>query len=178
MNEENNGGVFRVLFFSFCLWMLVFVGCASFNQAYDKIVDKYLKTEKQTPVDTFSELQFVVGGFKGSNASWDGSAEITNLTVGNGLTYQWVKGGCENLGASDRTDASKTIACLFCKVNNVWVGGKFDWISTSRTFRDFHNIQSGYKGWSKDMLDNATAYRFVIVSSDGRRRTNVIEVTK
>jgi hypothetical protein len=178
MNEENNGNVIRVLFFSFCLWMLVFVGCTSFNKAYDKIVDKYIKPEKQTPVDTFTELNFVVGGFKVSSASWDGSAEITNLTVSNGLTYQWVKGGCENLGASNRTDASKTIACLFCKVNNVWVGGKFDWISTSRTSRDFKNIKENYHGWDMSMIEEATAYRFVIISSDGKRRTNVIEVIR
>lgn len=178
MDEKNNCNVFRVLFFSFCLWMLVFVGCASFNKAYDKIADKYIKTEKQTPVDSFTELNFVVGGFNGSSASWDGSAEITNLTVSNGLTYQWAKGGCENLGASNRTDASKTIACLFCKVNNVWVGGKFDWISSSRTFRDFKNIKENYHGWDMSMIEEATAYRFVIISSDGKRRTNVIEVTR
>lgn len=178
MDEENNGGIIRILFFCVFVWCVVFMGCASFNKAYDKYVDKYIKEETPTVVDSFNELQFVVGGFNGSSASWDGSAEITNLKVGNGLTYQWVKGGCENLGASNRTDASKTIACLFCKVNNVWVGGKFDWISTSRTSRDFHNIQSGYKGWSKDMLDKATAYRFVIVSKDGKRRTNVIEVVR
>lgn len=182
---ENNGGVFKPLVYITMFYMLCFVGCVSMDTLGD-IADKYhdykeSESKGQTvssDAQMFSELNFNYGGFNGSSASWDGSTEITNLNVGKNLTYQWVKGGCESLGASNATDASKTLACLFCKVNGVWVGGKFDWISTSRTSRDFKNIQSGYKGWDSSALDKASAYRFIIISSDGKRRTNVIEVTK
>lgn len=183
--------------YNFIFWIILclcVVGCTSIDtekldkaaEVIDKVVDKIEedKAEKEAnSVDNkdstmFSELNFCWGGFKGSNAAWDKNVEIANLNVGRGMSYSWVKGGCETLGATERTDASKTLACLFCKIDDKWVGGKFDWISTSRVTRDFHNIETGYNGWDKDAISKATAYRFVIVSSDGRHRTNVIEVSK
>ena len=35
------------------------------------------------------------------------------------------------------------------------------------------NISEGYNGWPKDSIGKADAYAFVIVSKDGRKRTNV-----
>jgi hypothetical protein len=84
----------------------------------------------------------------------------------------WVKGGCEKLGASSSTDAA-CLACLFCKLDGRWRGGKFDWISTSRTTRGFENVRDGYGGWRKDAIEAAEAFAFVICSSDGKKRTNV-----
>jgi hypothetical protein len=66
------------------------------------------------------------------------------------------------------------VACLFCYSGGKWVGGKFDWVSTSRRTRDFKNIHEGYHGWSPTVFKNATAYAFVIVSKDGKSRSNVI----
>lgn len=126
----------------------------------------------------FAELDFCWGGFNGKGATQASNAQIADLKVGSGLSYRWVSGGCEALGAPNRTDAGYTLACLFCKIDGKWKGGKFDWISTSRTTRDFKNISSGYNGWDKNAISKATAYRFVIISRDGKRRTNVIEVSK
>ena len=63
---------------------------------------------------------------------------------------------------------------LFCEQDGKWVGGKFDWISTSRTTRDFANIRSGYNGWDPSAISKADRCAFVVVSKDGKRRTNVI----
>ena len=138
-----------------------------------------IKPDAQSDYDKFEELNWSFGGFNGQEAIKCEDTIIADLKVkSNGLSYRWVAGGCENLGASDRTDASATLACLFCLIGGKWQGGKFDWISTSRTTRDFHNIATGYHGWDSCAIDKAEAYRFVIVSKDGRRRTNVIEVAR
>ena len=121
----------------------------------------------------FKSLDFRWGGFKPSSSA-SAEARIGSLKVSSGgLSYKWVDGGCERLGASSREDAS-CLACLFCKTGDSWVGGKFDWISTSRLQRGFENIRDHYNGWQPEALDEASAFAFVIVSSNGRKRTNVV----
>ena len=122
----------------------------------------------------FASLKWPWGGFDGSKAALSDKARIKALKVtASGLSYAWESGGCEDLGASSRTDAS-CLACLFCFDGSAWRGGKFDWISTSRTSRDLKNIESGYSGWDAAAFRSAKAHAFCIVSKDGRRRTNVI----
>lgn len=131
------------------------------------------ETSAEDAVD-FSSLNFCWGGFKGGSAKLDSKARIYNLSVSSsGMSYKWMGGGCENIGASSSTDAS-CLACLFCLIDGKWQGGKFDWISTSRTTRDFANIKDGYNGWDKSAISKAKKYAFVIVSKDGKKRTNVI----
>lgn len=149
------------------------------------IVSSLWKHEKaedsttQTNEDKSIGLQWAFGGFRGQNAIKCEEAIIADLKVkSNGMSYRWVTGGCEALGADNATDASQTVACLFCLINGEWLGGKFDWISTSRTTRDFKNIATGYHGWDSAAIDKAEAYRFVIVSKNGKERTNVIEVAR
>lgn len=121
----------------------------------------------------FSSLDWCWGGFKGGSAKPADGVEIANLKVSaSGMGYKWVKGGCEQLGASGKTDAS-CLACLFVKRGGDWVGGKFDWISTSRLTRGFENIRDGYNGWPKDAVSSANEFVFVILSKDGKKRTNV-----
>ena len=127
----------------------------------------------------FSLLKFRWGGFRGDGAKLNASARIINLCVRSGkLSYKWISGGCEDLGAHGRDDASVCLACLFCLIHGEWVGGKFEWISTSRTSRDLGNISSGYNGWDSQAVDKADKFAFVIISRDGRRRTNVIACGK
>ena len=122
----------------------------------------------------FSALDWCWGGFKGGKAKRVDGVEISKLAVGaKQMTYKWVSGGCEKLGASSKSDAS-CIAAFFCRIGGKWRGGKVDWISTSRTSRSWENIRGGYNGWDKDALKKADAYAFVIVSKDGKKRTNVI----
>ena len=123
----------------------------------------------------YGDLDFCWGGFSGRKAKPVDGVEIANLKVSSdGMSYSWKSGGCEKLGAEDRSDASQTLACLFCKIGGTWKGGKFDWISTSRKSRSFENIRGGYHGWDASAISKAEAYAFVIVSKDGKRRTNVI----
>ena len=63
------------------------------------------------------------------------------------------------------------------KSDGSWVGGKFDWISSSRRSRDFANVYGGYDGWSLAGVPSPCAAAFVIISPDGKRRSNVISGT-
>ena len=123
----------------------------------------------------YASLRWSMGGFNGSKAVLHDGVEIGGLNVGrDGMSYRWVRGGCEQLGAGSRGDASKTLACMFYRDKaGKWQGGKFDWISTSRTTRDFKNIHGGYNGWNAAAFDAATEFAFVIVGTGGRR-SNVI----
>ncbi len=134
-----------------------------------------------TPANTsaddvnFSLLQWTYGGFKGEQAKLGAQPRISGLKLNNsGMSYSWKSGGCENLGATSASDYSHTVACLFCYSGGKWVGGKFDWVSTSRRTRDFKNVHDGYNGWSPAVFSRAEAYAFVIVSKDGKTRSNVI----
>ena len=123
----------------------------------------------------FAQLQWAWGGFNGKNATPVPGCVIAALDVGKDkMTYKWKEGGCELLGAADRGDAS-CLACFFVQgADGSWRGGKFDWISTSRTSRSFENIHGEYNGWPADAVKTARGYAFCIVSKDGRKRTNVI----
>lgn len=124
----------------------------------------------------FGLLQWSWGGFNGAGAILNESCSIANLHINKqNMTYSWVNGSCQALAAaSDASDASKTLACLFVLNDGNWQGGKFDWISTNRTSRSFENIHCGYKGWDAKAFSQAEAYAFVIVSADGKHRTNAI----
>ena len=125
----------------------------------------------------FAALEWRYGGFKGGKATLSDRARIKGLKVTrNGLSYSWESGGCEDLGASGPHDAA-CLACLFCHVGGRWIGGKFDWISTDRTSRGFENIEERYGGWEYEAFRDADAYAFVIVSGNGKLRTNVIVQT-
>lgn len=115
------------------------------------------------------------GGFDGSRAK-----EIAGCRIGSfwmdrdAMSYKWVAGGCEALGASDRGDYSHTVACAFYWDGERWIGGKFDWISTSRTTRSFENIHDRYNGWDPGAFFSAKRHAFCIVSADGKRRSNIV----
>ena len=127
----------------------------------------------------YSSLNWSMGGFRGAGALQHSGAVIGSLSVkSNGMSYRWVSGGCETIGATSKGDADHTLACMFYKDSSgKWQGGKFDWISTSRTTRDFKNIHGGYNGWNAAEFDAATEFAFVIVGTGGRR-TNVIRGTR
>lgn len=136
------------------------------------VVAPVTPTASSDAVD-FASLDWCWGAFIGGSAKLVDGAEIGSLKVSGNLTYKWVRGGCEKLGATSREDADHTICALFCKIDGHWQGGKFDWISTSRLSRDFKNVRDGYGGWRKDAIETAEAFAFVICSRDGKKRTNV-----
>lgn len=125
----------------------------------------------------YSLLDWCWGGFNAKNAQHKEGVIIANLAVHNsGMSYSWQSGNCEALGASGHTNAD-CIAALFCNVGGKWKGGKFEWISTSRLTRSWHNLH-GYNGWQFSAYEQAKEVCFVIVSRDGRVRSNVIKTEK
>ncbi len=121
----------------------------------------------------FGALRWTFGGINGASAAKT-SASIGALRMSrNGLSYKWTGATLSSWGLSN--DAAGAYACLFVlRSDGAWVGGKFDWISTSRCSRSLENIYGGYGGWSLGGVPNPCSVAFVIVSSDGKKRTNVI----
>ncbi len=120
----------------------------------------------------YSALRWSFGGENGSRASQSGVV-ISGLSCSRGgLSFHYKK----DLSAWGRSRGEASdLACFFVqKGDGSWVGGKFDWISTSRSSRDFENIYGGYCGWSLAGVPNPCNVAFVIVSGDCRRRSNVI----
>jgi hypothetical protein len=166
-------------------------------------------TPTTTPVSgadevPFADLVWSYGGFKGAGTVAIPESVIKNLTFkGNTLYYGWVKGGCENFGASNANDHTRTICAVFFKNDSgKYIGGKFDWISTDRLSRGvllrqtliekviatinrkrgLENVHGGYSGWNVGNVKNPADAAFVIcgVSSPGGsgssgKRTNVIK---
>lgn len=123
----------------------------------------------------FASLEWAWGGFNGSNAKLTEGAEIGSLKVtADGMSYKWVKGGCEQLDKSCSHSNPCCTCALFCLVDGKWVGGKWEHISTDRTTRDFKNVKKGYGGWDAFALGKATAYAFVILDDGAKKRTNII----
>jgi len=121
----------------------------------------------------YGAFTWAFGGFDGSRAALD-EPRIASLQLNgmSGLSYRWA-GPDLSVWGLGHTDAG-ALACLFVRrADGRWIGGKFDWISSSRTTRDFKNL-GGYNGWTLAGIPNPCRAAFVIVSADGRRRSNVI----
>lgn len=142
----------------------------------EEATEEHGKHEEEAYPPSSVDLDFRYGGFKGGRAVEEPGCRIGSLKVGKDkLAYKWEAGGCEALGAKDKADYSQTVACAFFWDGKKWVGGKFDWISTSRTSRGFENIKSGYNGWDSAAFFGAKKHGFCIVSKDGKKRSNFIE---
>ncbi len=123
----------------------------------------------------FGSFRWSYGGFNGSGATHSG-VNLSGLKISKGgFSFQYDN----NLSAwgLSNGDAS-ALACFFVqKSDGSWVGGKFDWISSSRTYRDLNHLHSGYGGWTLAGVPNPCRAAFVIVSKDGSKRSNVLAGT-
>ncbi|MBQ7251204.1 MAG: hypothetical protein IJS32_01225 [Kiritimatiellae bacterium] len=120
----------------------------------------------------FSALKWRFGHFGGSRAKLS-SPQLANLRCsGNTLSYKWVT-GLSGWGLSNG-EAGAIAAAFVQKEDGSWVGGKFDWVSTSRSSRGLENVLSGYEGWTLSGVPNPCQICFVVVDVSGRRRSNVI----
>lgn len=119
-------------------------------------------------------LDWVYGGFKGAAATHSG-VTIRNLVVHRDrITFDW-ETDLSAWGIKSADDHSKALACLFVKRSDgAWVGGKFDWISTSRAMRELKHIHQGYGGWSLAGVPNPCEVAFVVAHTDARRRSNIL----
>lgn len=92
-----------------------------------------------------------------------------------GMSYKWVKGGCEALGAKDKGDASATLAVCGYSNNGIdYHVTKFDWISTSRLTRSWENVYDHYNGIDPDTFFKAPHHCFFICDKHGNYRTNIL----
>lgn len=124
----------------------------------------------------FSSFRFTYGGFNGSGAGLS-EPRIANLRISGGsMSYSWAGPTLAAWGMGD--SQAGAICCLFVKNSaGAWIGGKFDWISTSRTSRSLNHVTGGYGGWTLSGVPNPCEAAFVIINSSGSRRTNVIAGT-
>ena len=131
------------------------------------------KDEASPSVDAapFSELAWTWGGFDGSKAVLD-APRISGLSVAvpSSLAFRW---DVDMRSWGYAHGDPKGVACLFIKRDGKWVGGKFEWVSSSRTFRGMENIRAGYAGWDAKAVGAADSFAYVVVSKDGRKRSNV-----
>ena len=145
-------------------------------------------TEDTTSVDTtpivtpsgkdevdFSVLKWTYGGFAGGSAVYsEGQPTIKSLSLNaKNLYYAWNGVNLDVWGYSN-SQAGAVCAVFFKNSAGEYVGGKFDWISTSRLSRGLENCFSGYNGWSTSGLPNPCDAAFVIMNPDRKRRSNVI----
>ena len=125
-------------------------------------------------VDTlpFSALQWKFGGVNGGGAALSTPRLSSLRCSGNTLSYKWVVG--LNTWGYGHDDAGAICAAFVQKSDGSWVGGKFDWVSTSRSSRGLEHILAGYGGWSLAGVPNPCQICFVVIDSNGKRRSNVI----
>lgn len=128
---------------------------------------------QDTSVDgvDFKLLNWKYGGENGSNAKLS-TVRIKDLRCSKGSLYYSWNPGLSEWGIA-HTDAA-AICALFCqKADGSWVGGKFDWVSTSRTNRSLKHCIQGYKGWRVDDLPNPCKVVFVVTTPNMKLRSNV-----
>lgn len=122
----------------------------------------------------FSSLKWTYANWSGAGAKKT-SASIGGLRCsGWNLSYRWTGPTLSSWGLADNT--ANAVACVFVNKNGTWVGGKIDWISTSRTSRSLKQCVE-YRNWNLNGVPNPCSIAFVIVSQDGKKRTNVIAGT-
>jgi len=122
----------------------------------------------------FSALNWTYGGFDGSRATLD-APRISNLRFHNRnlMAFNWDTD--LRVWNLKHEFSEGALACLFVqRSDGKWVGGKFDWISSSRSSRDFNNIHGSYKGWNLAGIPNPCQAVYVVVKTDGKKRSNTI----
>lgn len=120
-------------------------------------------------------LDFRWGGFRGGGAVEDPATQIKDFRMDkSGMSYRWAKGDLGNWGLAHTAAGALICAFYFDEKERRWIGGKFDWISSSRLTRSWENVYAGYNGWQAQPFFAAKRHAICIVSVDGRRRTNLI----
>ena len=118
-------------------------------------------------------LQWKFGGFRPPTNAVRSSVTVADLRASRGgMEMKWIR----DLGAwGIPYEVPDALACLFVKnEEGEWVGGKFEWISSSRKTRGFENIRGGYGGWNLRGVPNPCEVAFLVFRKDGRRRSNIV----
>lgn len=118
-------------------------------------------------------LNWCLGDIYPDNIELDHETLIQSLHVNkNGLSFSWKHGSLSNWGMKFKE--AGCVACLFYMFNGVWMGGRFDWVSTANLHIPFDNINNRCYGWEPRFIDHSKEFAFLIIDPSGRIRTNVI----
>ena len=116
------------------------------------------------------------GGFDGSKAAEDPACRISGLKVGSSsLSLKWETGVPASWAANKTEKGNLVVVAAFYQSGGKWIGGKFDWIDASRSSRSLENIMDGYGGWDASAWRAAKKHALVVVSADGKKRSNLVE---
>lgn len=167
-----------VLFVSVVSMSMVTSGCN-----WSKISSWFGKpgSESSNSIDgvAFNKLEWRYGDINHSNAKLSDNGPRLGDPSCNGrrMSYSW-KTGMQSWGL--RVDDASAICSIFIEdtKSGKWIGGKFDWVSTSRNFRDLNHLTS-YGSWrnSGTKLPIKGRVAFVVTDKLGKNRTNVIVAT-
>lgn len=125
----------------------------------------------------FSLLNFTYGGFKAGGAViTDQSPLISNLTFDKRSLYFKYDKGLSGWGLA-HSEAGAICAVFFKNTEGKWIGGKFDWISTSRASRELKHCttEPTYSNWTMAGIPNPCEAVFVIFDRTGRQRSNILK---
>ena len=143
------------------------------KKLFSKIVEFFKKLFGKSSSKNL-KISWCYGGFDGSHAEEDKRVQISNFNMNSSnMTIQWTSG--MSAWGYQHSDP-KGIACAFFydEKSDTWFGGKFEFISTSRNYREWSNIKDKYKGWDYGKFINAKKHAFCVVSGDGKKRTNFL----
>ena len=114
----------------------------------------------------------IVGGFNGSGAVFD-RVTLSGLSCnGKSVSYKFDTDLSE--WGLKHTEAG-AICAVFFERNGRFEGGKFDWVSSSRTNRELKHVES-YSNWTSSgiKLPWRGKVAFCVFSADGKRRSNIV----
>ena len=120
----------------------------------------------------FGLLRWTDGGFDGSKAVLSAPRLSAPVFGARRVDFSWLV-GMESWGY-DREQADG-VFCLFTEQpDGTFAGGKMEWISTSRTYRELGNLFSGEYRRDLSGVSNPCRTAIVVVSKDGTKRGNVV----
>lgn len=109
-----------------------------------------------------------------ANAVEDPHVQIKNFKMSrSGMSYSWASTTKLEVWGLQYTQAG-ALAIAGWFDGKEWKCAKFDWISSSRTTRDWANVNGHYNGFDPNAFFGAQKHCFFIMSSDGRKRSNII----
>lgn len=120
----------------------------------------------------YSKLDWCYGGERARNAVEDVSQNgfKLNSVSANEKGVKFSGKGKMWGYTHDHADARNCI--FFLGDDGAWHGGFWEWGSVDRTYRDFNNIYSGYKGWKVQPFLKSKRWLFFVMTRSGDKRSN------
>ena len=130
----------------------------------------------------YAAMQWLYGdGFNGSKAVKTGT-QLSNLWFSNNHA-RWTWDINMSAWGFPQSSHMEYCAMFVRRKDGAWVGGKFDWVSSAHTAHVLHHIYPpgqdiNYRNWKTfdwSSVPNPAEAAFVVVTADGKRRSNIIK---